>query len=115
MSTIFAKGSKVLAAPLCAGVFSLNSRKNDLHHGVVHTFLDDGGVRTLRLTPVGAEDLAPPGCLGYTPCRREVVGQKPPENERPALTFGIGNVACSIDEGDKALVGDGDRIYPERL
>jgi hypothetical protein len=86
-----------------------------MDHGVVHTVLDDGGVRTLRLTPVCAVNLAPPWSLRCSSRWLKVLGKEPYEDERPAVTFGIGNVACSIDEGGKALVGDGKRIDPERL
>ena len=50
------------------------------------------------MAPVGAVDLPPPGRGGGRARRREVVGQQPGEDERPAEALGLGDVAGRLDE-----------------
>ena len=63
--------------------------------------------RALRVSPVGAMDLAPPRCIGDASGVREVVGQQAGEDERPAITLRIRDVAGGRHEARKPAVADG--------
>src|SRR5690606_1388213 len=69
----------------------------DVDGRVVHT-VADGAFRTFRVSPVGAEDLLPPGRAGRGRVALEGRRQELPEYEGPAEGFGLGAVACRLDE-----------------
>ena len=65
----------------------------------------DVGVRTLGMSPVRTEDLAPPRSRGDTSGVLEVVGQQPTEHERPPELLGIGPPAGGLDEAGELAHG----------
>ena len=73
------------------------SFQRDVHDRMVRALVEVG-LRTLRLAPVRALDLAPPRRVRHGPRGREVVGQQAGEDERPAEALGLGDVAGRLDE-----------------
>ena len=84
----------------------------DVDDRVVHARLDVRG-GALRVTPVGAEDLPPPGRRGERARRRGVLRQELLEDERPAVALGVRAIARGGDELGELLVRDGGGVDGE--
>ncbi len=121
-------GERATFLAAARGVFPFRFRRQPdarplaVGDGIVPGDMDDGvavppveiGVRPLRVAPVGFEHLTPPRRIDDTARFGEVVGQETCEDERPAVSLGVGRETRRVDEGTELLVRDHGRRDSER-